>query len=203
MLNLKFKNKYKKNVCLMKSSQGEGFTLIEMLVAVSIFSMSVIAFMSVLSSGISDTNYAKNKTIAAFLAVEGIEYTRNIRDSFVNHDATPEDGWQKFKTLMSTCIGPNGCHLGDVSSYDINEVSPVTVSPCNIGNNCSLYYYPNTGRYSYDHAAGGGSDSGFTRSITVTPIGADEVKISSTVTWFRSSISYSVSFSDNLLKWKE
>jgi hypothetical protein len=37
--------------------------------------------MSVLSSGLSDTNNAKKKMVATFLAQEGIEYMRNIRDT--------------------------------------------------------------------------------------------------------------------------
>lgn len=200
MSNLNKQNK--KNACLIKPWRSRGFTLIEMLIAVSIFSMSILAFMTVLSNGISDTNYAKNKTVAAFLAVEGVEYARNLRDSFVNYDTTADIGWQNFKTIVSSCAGPLGCNLGDVSSYDITEIPPIALSTCNVGNNCLLYFYPNTGKYSYDHSSPGGSSSGFTRVITIDPVG-DEVKISSTVSWFNGSVPFSITFSDNLLKWKE
>jgi Tfp pilus assembly protein PilV len=57
--------------------------LIETLVAVSIFSLSILSLMAVLAQGISDTNYAKQRIIAAYLAQEGIEYVRNMRDTYV------------------------------------------------------------------------------------------------------------------------
>ena len=50
--------------------KNTGFTLVETLVAISIFSMSLVALMSILGSGISDTNYAKQKIIAGYLTQE-------------------------------------------------------------------------------------------------------------------------------------
>ena len=61
--------------------KNKAFTLIETLVAISIFTMSILGLLSVLASGISNTNYAKQKVAATYLAQEGIEYVRNLRDS--------------------------------------------------------------------------------------------------------------------------
>jgi Tfp pilus assembly protein PilV len=79
--------------------KNKGFTLVETLVAISIFTMSILGLMSVLASGIADTNYAKQKIVASYLAQEGIEYVRNMRDNLVLFDAvSPQNGWTAFRS---------------------------------------------------------------------------------------------------------
>ena len=48
--------------------KNRAFTLVETLIALSIFSVSIIAMMSILGGGIANTNYAKNKMTASYLA---------------------------------------------------------------------------------------------------------------------------------------
>ena len=73
-----------------------GFTLVETLIAISIFSMTIVTMMSVLGSGISDTNYAKTKIEAEYLAQEGIEYVRNMRDNYVLYTDATGLTWDSF-----------------------------------------------------------------------------------------------------------
>ncbi len=75
---------------------SSGFTLVETLVAISIFVMSILALMSVLSSGIADTGYAKKKMVATYLAQEGIEYVRNQRDTAVLYSGDAQSSWNSF-----------------------------------------------------------------------------------------------------------
>ena len=51
--------KFFKFISPWRDKKIRAFTLVETLVAISIFSISVVAVMSVLASGISYTNYAK------------------------------------------------------------------------------------------------------------------------------------------------
>ncbi|MFA6520567.1 MAG: prepilin-type N-terminal cleavage/methylation domain-containing protein [Candidatus Paceibacterota bacterium] len=83
-----------------KKNKG-GFTLVETLVAISIFTVSILGLMSILSSGISSTTYAKNKMIAGYLAQEGIEYVRNMRDTAALTAADADTGWANFKTSVA------------------------------------------------------------------------------------------------------
>ena len=75
------------------------FTLVETLVAISIFTVSLLGIMSVLASGVSNTGYAKGKMAAAYLAQEGIEYVRNLRDTdvigYVDADGN-SIGWSNY-----------------------------------------------------------------------------------------------------------
>ncbi|KKP78449.1 MAG: hypothetical protein UR77_C0002G0001, partial [Candidatus Nomurabacteria bacterium GW2011_GWC2_35_35] len=98
--------------------KNKGFTLVETLVAISIFSLSIIATMSVLGSGISDTGYAKKKMIAGYLAQEGIEYVRNMRDtSVLYHPGGSQAGWNAFMGQMAPCDITNNpskaCYFDD------------------------------------------------------------------------------------------
>jgi len=81
---------------LKHKNKKAGFTLVETLVAISIFTSSIVVLMSVLGSGISNTNYAKDKITAGYLAQEGIEYLRNARDQYLLTNL--DSGWTDFKT---------------------------------------------------------------------------------------------------------
>lgn len=87
--------------------KGGGFTLIETLVAISIFSISILAMMAVLADGISDTNYAKTKITASYLAQEGIEYIRNMRDNYVLYTDTTGLTWDDFKAANKDYPSPD------------------------------------------------------------------------------------------------
>jgi len=90
-----------------KNIDKKGFTLVETLVAISIFSMTIVAVMVVLGGGISDTNYAKTKMTASYLAQEGIEYVRNMRDSsYILADPDMQTGWSNFKVAVDSVTFP-------------------------------------------------------------------------------------------------
>jgi Tfp pilus assembly protein PilV len=96
---------------------NKGFTLVETLVAISIFTVSILGMLSVLASGISDTNSAKQKIVATYLAQEGIEYTRNQRDTAVLAAGdTPQDGWDTFKVELG------GLEVDDPDYYPVDDV---------------------------------------------------------------------------------
>ena len=141
---------------MANQNKKNGFTLVETLVAISIFSMTIVTMMSVLASGIADTTYAKQKTIAEYLAQEGIEYVRNMRDTSVLYNVSgSQAGWDAFKAATKT--------------------------------------YPITNP----------DFTGFTRTISMTPITLDEVRIFSTVSWTQGSGNYSITFSEDLFNWIE
>ena len=64
------------------ASSTAGFTLIETLVAISIFVASVTVLLVVTGGGIKDVNSAQNKLTATYLAQEGAELIRAARDTY-------------------------------------------------------------------------------------------------------------------------
>jgi len=121
----KQKNKKENWACPAKPWRSGGFTLVETLVAISIFSVSIIALMAVLASGVSDINYAKRKITATYLAQEGIEYVRNMRDNaFLSAD--PNTGWINF-VATSTTVGiiyPSDDNINFPRIIQVEEVNP-------------------------------------------------------------------------------
>jgi len=181
-----------------------GFTLVETLVAVSIFTISILALLVVLTQGISDTIYAKEKITASYLAQEGIEYMRNIRDTFVLYDAADsQTGWNAFnnKLVSASCATPFGCYFDDQNINYASQTQPmvgITLTAC--GTSCpTLLYDGVTGKYGYE----AGTDAGFIRKIEIIQISGDETKIFSTVSWVQGSGVYSITFSENLFNWIE
>ncbi len=174
-----------------KNKKNRAFTLVETLVAISIFTVSILGMMSVLASGVSNTNYAKRKMTAAYLAQEGIEYIRNMRDTFVLYPQVSGNSWTGFRSRLSSCNSNDGC------SFDV--VFPHGVRGCNNPNDCKLYVNENGG---YDTSSTG-SDSGFSRKIWMVtfPGDQDQVKIFSKVEWTQGSGSYNITFSENLYNW--
>lgn len=167
-----------------------GFTLVETLVAVSIFTVSILGLMTVLSDGIADTNYAKKKIIAEYLSQEGIEYIRNMRDTYVLY--TTFNKWTDFKSKLSPCVSNNEC------GFD-NTLFPPDVFVCSThGEQCKLYV--ENGNYNTNLL---GDDSGFTRKIRVDTINQDQLRIFSTVSWSQDSGEHSVVFSEDLFNWAE
>jgi len=178
-------------------NKAEGFTLVETLVAVSIFAVSILALMSVLAQGISNTNYAKQKMIATYLAQEGIEYIRNMRDTHVLYSTNGD--WGSFTNKFSSCkLTNNGCGIDN--SFPITD-SQFIFQCSSSGKKCNLYINTNNGSYSADPTSG--DDSGFIRKIQMDKIGNGdhEVKIYSTVSWTQGSGDYQITFSENLFDW--
>ncbi len=115
-----------------KQKKIEGFTLLETLVAVSIFSVALIGIMSVLGSGISNTNYVKQKMIATYLAQEGVEYVRNMRDTEVLYGVgTVAERWDRFKNnsnIGNTVPTPSDSGFTRIVSTTEESVNEVKIS---------------------------------------------------------------------------
>lgn len=123
---------------LKTNKAKRGFTLLETLVAVAIFTIAILALLAVLSNGIASTNYAKRKITATYLAQEGVEYVRNQRDGFIiTNSDDPQVGWDDFVTWVTPFVYPitdtavfpgfNRTVLAEFPSSDEVKIS-VTVS---------------------------------------------------------------------------
>lgn len=189
----------------------KGFTLIEALVAIAIITIAVSAPLYTASRSALTAANSENQLVASYLAQEGIEYVRMMRDNeylAVHTDTTAsQEAWSNFTTgsdssSITQCIGKN-CQL---------EVAPSAASQgltqC-AGNNCStnyLYLLP-SGSYTQDgtlaDSQGVQSPTTFVRTITASlVVPASDILITSTVTWSFRSTAYSVTVTDHLTPWQ-
>ncbi len=175
-----------------------GFTIIETLVALSIFTVSILGLLTVTAQGVSDTNFSKNKFIASYLAQEGIEMVRNMRDT----------------SILSGNTWTNSFHQG--SPYNLNECYPTGVSAgCDINSKtliafqcpispgiCSnLGYDLVSGFYSSGPFDQSSKDSGFNRLITLKDVNDHEVQVTTTVYWTQGASTKSVTLTENIFDW--
>ena len=187
----------------------KGFTLIEAMVAITIVTLSIAGPLYTASRAIVAAENARDQLIASYLAQEGIEYVRMMRDdeylasyqtggagisstawnNFLNDQSPPD----VFSILQ--CRAPKICTLDPVQG----SASPL--ASCS-GNNCTapLYLLTN-GVYSQQNITGS-TVTPFIRSIQATDISATDERVVSTVKWNFYSIPYSVTVTDHLTPWQ-
>ena len=171
-----------------------GFTLIETLFAILIFSAALIALMTIAARGISATASAAQTTTASYLAQEGIEVARNMRDSNYANSAAWDAG-------ISACTVAAPCMV----SYGSSANAPTLVS-CG-GSICPPVSRASNGGY-VDAAAG--TPSEFSRMVYAIPAaipmnatvgGPNEYEIVSKVAWTSKTIPHIVTLETLLKDW--
>jgi prepilin-type N-terminal cleavage/methylation domain-containing protein len=185
-----------------KATLSKGFTLIETLVALLIFSSAITGILVLTGQGVLSTNYAKNRLTAGFLAQEGIELIRFVRDSAMI--GAPSTGWNDFiSTVGSLPCGEatNGCTIDSsvLSAPDVASRYTYLV-PCTTTGGCPLYYTDTTGY----NTTGVGSPSLYKRTITLEVVSlpsSNFLRITSTVTWTQGQTEKIVSATENLFDW--
>ncbi len=155
---------------------NKGFSLVEVFVAVIIFSFTIVAFMGVLTKGISATNNQVRKDVAIYLAQQGIELVEYIRDQ----NFLAGNNWTD--SILPQC--QEKCYVS--FGADASQVSLIACAQ-----ECPTITKDSSGFYKDTHPTAGA----YRRSITVTPIGdtgTDVIRITSKVEWGNSSRSVKV-----------
>ena len=188
-----------------KQNTSGGFTIVEVLVALTIFSIAVAGVITAAVQGGINVNAARNRMSATYLAQEGIELMRAKRDSYTISAATYDAGWNAFVTDAAAACSTSGpCDL-DVA--DISTPIPGASAsygfrflPCS--GSCVLNYDSSSlphGYYSHDST---GTPSQFSRRITVVVLSSNkEIQVTSTVTWSEGGSTQTVSESESLFDW--
>lgn len=192
---IKFLKSFKAKKLLSCSA---GFTIIETLVALSIFSFSILALLAVTSQGTANTDFSKNKLTASYLAEEGVEMVRNMRDSASLAGTTWNDSFHNNAEFRLSDCYQSGQSLGcDIDSETLTIFAcPLSRSACE-----NLGYDSSSGFYRSGSFASALSDSGFSRLITLRDIGNDEVNITSVVSWNQGTQSKNVTLSEDVFDW--
>lgn len=139
--------------------QPNGFTIIELIITIFILSIGVIGVYSAFSAMIVFTQNASDQLQAAYLAQEGIEIIRNIRDT----------NWIKGNDWMaglSDCIETGSCEF-EVDFTTTGETThPIDMSTGDylLKDSSGFYGYPIVG----------GEETKFQRKIIVTPVTGQE-----------------------------
>jgi len=102
----------------------DGFSLVELLVALSVFLVFVVATLGVSSTLTRDARHAANSERAALLAEEAIEATRNLRDASTGFASLPDGTYGLATTSAAWALSGSS----DTSGLFTRAVTISTVS---------------------------------------------------------------------------
>ena len=171
---------------LNKMSQtNKGFTLIEVLVATFMMTVGIGAALTLVNQTTAFTQVISSRLAAAYLAQEGLEIVKNIRDTnFLKiHKGVEGVNWNSG---LTGCGG--GCYNFDYRSQALPDDT-----------NCSgkTYLIVDSGFYKCSSAA---SPLRVQRKITITLVGNDVLKVSVEVSWQERGRTHKVTAQETLYK---
>ena len=156
----------------MKNNRS--FTLIESVVAIFMLTVGTVGAFSLIQKTITFTAVTSSQLKAAYLAQEGIELVRNIRDGNYVERSTWNDG-------LTGCA--DGCEAdyndGVFSSYD------------------DLFLMIDSGFYNYDS----GTETIFKRKITIVPQ-TNILEVAVEVSWTERGRGHTLAAQTELYNWK-
>jgi prepilin-type N-terminal cleavage/methylation domain-containing protein len=200
--------------------KSHGFTLIETLVAVTILTLAVVGPLLAASRGLVAATTAKDQLTASFLAQEGIEYVRLIRDDqYLANNGNQSAAWAGFQGTsgyFSTCVvNTSGSRSGRFCQPD---ALAATIQTCQCRTGISTTCAPATSSNStcttlnVDPVAGysqstpsnpADQTSSFMRTVQIkqqSDTATDEVD--SYVTWVTHGLPFSIEVTDYLTQWQ-
>lgn len=190
-----------------KHTQQKGFTIVEVLISLTIFSIAVAGVITVAAQGGLHVNAAKDKLTATYLADEGIELMRALRDTYVVGEpiGSESDGWNAFvANFPLNCNATTPCDIDVTNAAGgarFPTVSNLVSCVGGPGALCPIYYtYPG---YYNDQGGIGSTETHFTRGIVVESVlgSPDEMRVTVTVEWKQGTLPQSVVQTENIFNW--
>jgi type II secretory pathway pseudopilin PulG len=166
-----------------------GFTLVEALVALSILIVGIISGFILVTKALYDVTIIQDRLTASFLAQEGLEFVRQIRDT------------NYLKTLGSTSTETDwDNNLKTDENYLIfANISAGTIILSSWQDKL-LSYHPSSGVYNYDNT-GDATPTVFKRKINIYHVSSDEIRVQSIMNWKSRNIDFSFTAEDHLFNW--
>jgi len=204
---------------MIHNTSTKGFTLIETLVAIAIIMVAITGPFVATENSINAVTVAHDKSIAVFLAQEGIEYIHAIRDKvyikecFSTSGINCDNWWSIFTTNsygsgynVSQCSSLKPCTLDSTKSQYVS-MSPFVsgaLSFCAGGSSgiCNQLYLTPSPSYSYTTSPFGNTPTIFYRKIVITKINSTTIKVNVTITWKEQGSNYSITADDMLTSWE-
>lgn len=195
----------------MSIRDERGFTIVEVLISLLIFSIAIAGVITVAAQGGLNVDDSKLSLTATYLADEGVELMRAMRDTSVIGGSTEAAGWTAFTSIVGSTVCTTAVGGTPASPCDIDPtVTPpgpfpspsANIVTCTVGGFCPLYYL-STGNYTDISPGVGSSPSPYSRQITVAQIGTsgNEVQVVVKVKYAEGVSTKSVTETENLFNW--
>lgn len=163
-----------------------GLTLIETLVAISVLMVAVSGALSLSYKSLSSASFAKDQITAYYLAQDGMESVKNLRD----------DQFLSGSGNWTTPFGPCGTNAG----CTIDPIN-LDVAGCGTGGCDPLRFDDATGLYSYNNPSL--PQSIYARTIEISGNGANERLVTVTVRWRNGMVNKTFVVKETIFNWYE
>ena len=163
-----------------------GFTLLEMLFAVIIFSFALVSLMTIAGKGIIATTTARQQLTAQFLAEESLEVARNMRDT-------------NYIEGLPWLTGMDQCQ-DSPCDVDYSSTAKPGLIACD-GDDCAERILTNNrGTFAVDQT---GDVTSFYRELTLTSLdqGSEQMLVTATVHWTQRTINRTLVLKTRIANW--
>ena len=162
---------------IFKRDNKKGFSLLEIMVSIFVLLVGILGVSNVVLSTILTHTLNKDRLVASYLAQEGVELVRNMRDTnwVISRNfgaGFPSSGWWEI----------------DVKNQKLQRLS---------GSGRYLKIDPTSGMFQYDF----GKETPFKRKIRFIRQGNQYIEVEVVVEWQRLRRNYSVQVSTYLYNW--
>jgi prepilin-type N-terminal cleavage/methylation domain-containing protein len=194
----------KRNKGYIRSS---GFTLIEALIAIAILMLATTGPLFSASRAMVVAETSRVQLTASYLAQEGIEYVRAVRDNqylalYPPGPTTATAAWTNFVSgFISSCASPNQCTLDPTLPMGSGSTNSLQTCGGSMGACTPLYLYGNL-YHQYNIIPAGAVQTQFVRTIQVTTVSSTDERITSTVAWTFHGNPYSTTVAESLTPWQ-
>ena len=186
----------------------KGFTLIETMVAITILAFAVSGPLFTANRAIIAAQTARDQLVALYLAQEGVEYVRMLRDNeYLNAyreggEDVSKDAWDNFLHNQSLGKCREDEYISKICTLD-SVLDDSALKSCS-SDTCDPLYLAGNGAASniYTQESSGNVRSPFTRTVQSVKISNNEEKIVSTVSWTFHGTPYTVTVSNHLTPWQ-
>ncbi len=177
---------------------SKGFTLLEVIAAIFLLTTGVIGILSLISQTIVSTQITSSRLVASYLAQEGIEIVKNLRDTnFLKINKGETINW--YDNILCCSIPPCDWSQNYTCEGDYNDQNLTLFQDRKLKISGNFYQY-----------SGLGTETPFKRKITIfniqdlsnPPDGIpDKMKVQVEISWTERLRTYQVTAQENIYKW--
>ncbi|MEF8847019.1 MAG: prepilin-type N-terminal cleavage/methylation domain-containing protein [Candidatus Paceibacterota bacterium] len=177
---------------MIKTSSKSGFTLVEVLAVIFVITVGVTGVYSLMQTTMTSSNLVSNKLTATYLAQEGVELVRYVRDSnWLEMRGDPDSTISWDQGFPSESVDEQNY---EIDYQELGKDDP-DLTPCN--GVCRYLEVNDQGYYGYNI----GKDTRYKRKIALKNDG-DKIKVKVKVIFNHQGKEYSIKVEENMYKWR-
>jgi len=183
-----------------KFKKESGFTLFEVIIAVFILTVGVGGSFVLIQQTLFASLMAQSRLVSAYLAQEGIEIIRNVRDNnwLEQRESLEVPPLPLWDDGLDNCVPPNCCEADYETDTPLLYPPLVTIAGCSF-DDLNHLNINGDGFYSYSS----GTQTKFKRKIFIELVDSSKIKVSVVVEWRERNRAHQIEVVEHITNWYE